>query len=60
MDDAQQRKESEDVKLGKIRRSSGYPSWYNGQQIDLDVFGNYRTSWSTREVDQDKFRGENL
>ena len=55
MDDAQQRKKSEDAKLGKIRRSSGYPSWYNGQQIDLDVFG-----WSTREVDQDKFRGENL
>ena len=41
-------------------RSAGYASWFKGQQIDLDVFGNFKTIWRSRSENEDKFRGEDL
>ena len=61
MDQAMQRRKEEEAKLGiQPTRGAGYASWYQGQQIELDIFGNYRNKWATREQKEDKFRGEDL
>lgn len=61
MDHALQQRKEEEVKLGiQPTRRAGYASWYQGQQIELDIFGNYRNKWATREQKEDKFRGEDL
>ena len=61
MDHALQQRKEEEVKLGiQPTRRAGYASWYQGQQIDVDIFGNYRNTWATREQKEDKFRGEDL
>mmetsp|Transcript_5757 Transcript_5757/g.12476 ORF Transcript_5757/g.12476 Transcript_5757/m.12476 type:complete len:602 (-) Transcript_5757:114-1919(-) len=41
-----------------LSRGDGYASWFKGQNIDLDVFGNYRRVWTSRKDQEDKFRGE--
>ena len=57
---AQQRTETE-TKLGIApSRATGYASWYKGQQIDLDVFGNLKSRWKSRKDEEDRFRGEDL
>lgn len=56
----QQRNEIEN-KLGIAQsRALGYASWYKGQQLDLDVFGNLKRIWTSRKDQEDKFRGEDL
>ena len=61
MDQAMQKRKEEETKVGiQPTRGSGYASWYQGQQIELDIFGNYRNKWATREQKEDKFRGEDL
>lgn len=61
MDKAMEERTQKEQELG-IRRSraSGYSSWFKGQNINLDVFGNYASSWKVRKEKEDKFREENL
>jgi len=57
MDEAMERQHQAESEL---TRRAGYASWFRGQQIDLDVFGNFRAIWNSRKDKEDKFRGENL
>jgi len=57
MDEAMERRNQE---IEKPSRGAGYASWYKGQQIDLDVFGNFKRIWNSRSEKEDKFRGEDL
>jgi hypothetical protein len=41
-------------------RSNGYSSWFTGQNLHLDVFGNYADAWTERKDDEEKIRSENL
>lgn len=41
-------------------RANGYSSWFQGQNIHLDVFGGYADSWSERKTDEEKFKSETL
>lgn len=41
-------------------RANGYSSWFQGQNIHLDVFGGYSDSWFVRKTSEDKFKSENL
>ena len=62
MDEAMQKQKGNEAKLGieLPRRSAGYASWFRGQQLDLDVFGNFKTRWKSRADEEDKFRGVEL
>ena len=42
----------------KPSRSAGYVSRFKGQQIDLNVFGNFKSIWNSRKDEEDKFRGD--
>jgi len=57
MDKATEQRSQADAKPS---RGAGYASWFKGQQIDLDVFGNFKSIWSSRKDEEDKFRGEDL
>lgn len=62
MDRAMQQRTEAEAKLGipQSERAAGYASWFKGQQIDLDVFGNFNGIWHSRKGSEDKFRGEDL
>ena len=61
MDEALKERVASEVKHGVERsRGNGYSSWFQGQNIHLDVFGGYAKSWSERTKDEDKFRSETL
>lgn len=62
MDQAVQQRNQTESKLGIVSpsRGVGYASWFLGQQIELDVLGNFKGTWNSRQDLEDKFRGENL
>jgi hypothetical protein len=61
MDDAMAERVQIEQNLGLERsRANGYSSWFQGQNIHLDVFGGYADSWSERKTNEDKFRKESL
>ena len=62
MDNAMQRQKELEAKLGVTTRSrgAGYASWFQGQNLDLDVFGNLKSVWKSRSAQEDKFKSENL
>jgi hypothetical protein len=61
LDQAMAERIEAEQKLGIERsRESGYSSWFGGQHLHLDVFGNYADSWTERKDAEERFRSENL
>ena len=62
MDNAAQLRQQMEAHHGIVapKRALGYASWYTGQQVDVDVFGNFKAIWGSRKDNEDKFRSENL
>lgn len=61
MDQAMEERVASEDKRGIERsRINGYSSWFQGQNIHLNVFGGFADSWTERTQDEDKFRSETL